>query len=1043
VVGTVNLVPNPGIHEDASGWVSSWGDTVALSNIRSVVGDYSVRISNANSDAGLGVWHEVTGLTPGETYTLSASLYVPSGQDSSLVGQIACWNGGTIGVYTSHATHTTLTDQWVRLNVSNVCPANGGILIGIFDQIATDSSLHFFFDAVQLELGDSPTPYCDGNQPHCRWLGDVNDSPSTRDSFTGTTIDLIGQADGTTSGYMLKEWAPQIAEYKGGGIWSESPFSDGRRLKHKQFSNVIETFKLVAKSASPNTLARQQRDMRRLLEDASNYWTIGFNERPVWLEARAACETDTRYAYVHTGAIPADSPHFAQPFLQPRSRLMNDLSLIVERGHWMDAKPGESSSVALCSTQMIGFEQYALDFVELADSVNCGSHSSVDDLSNAAFTAEAMVYIRGGAADREYIFEKVVSDTAGWFLGTFSAGIEALVHANIGTNAQSITTQSVADGWHHVAMVWVSPLISLYIDGIEVTYSERIARSGHIDTDAAGDLRIGSGDTAFNGLIGWARISSAAIYTSNFTPPTLCDPPSSASVAMWRLSEGTGSLIEDETGNNDGTISGAEWKSLEFPSVCVGSAVSAVDGDGVCVCDGDLPFAVVANHSKLANLTNIHIRPTGPNLINRTTSYTLHSGLSSTYFAISSSEWGDSPFFGLVFNLVQPNSGYEFVWEIYTGAWSPISTISGDDQLDKHGVNVVTFMSPGGWRASSAIAGVASSLWVRMRVTVAGTEGAIQDGNYRIYTPSTPYFDISDVSNTGIQNLERVRLMDYGRDSGSGFFHNLGGAYLAVRSLSRGPDFNAYVNFSDRQIPDGITLQRTGMTSALYYVNRLPAATGRAIRFTPSGAGDAAGIVIGFDRQLFRQYTGNYRVILRLSEDYAIDFVYTLIVGTYGIRKTVGALGDSVDGVFADFGEIYINGDDFNSYLTIMIVSPSGIGNVDLTDLVLLPSDEFIVYSRLPDNTQLGWNSTMTFDGIDPKSTAISYMTKFGTNRRQAMTHTGAREISISGLGSEKRVWVMMHPIWLTQNDWLGRSAITAGVTADRVGRHFSLMGDD
>ena len=60
--------------------------------------------------------------------------------------------------------------------------------------------------------------------------------------------------DGTTSinlirtrgraGFHLAEWQPATATYKQGGIWVDSPFSDGRKLVDAQWQHPIENIVL-------------------------------------------------------------------------------------------------------------------------------------------------------------------------------------------------------------------------------------------------------------------------------------------------------------------------------------------------------------------------------------------------------------------------------------------------------------------------------------------------------------------------------------------------------------------------------------------------------------------------------------------------------------------------------------------------------------------------------------------------------------------------------------------------------------------------------
>ena len=50
------------------------------------------------------------------------------------------------------------------------------------------------------------------------------------------TVSLINGIDG----YTLAQTTWGIAEYKGGGQWQESPFSDGRRMVDKSFEFLLE-----------------------------------------------------------------------------------------------------------------------------------------------------------------------------------------------------------------------------------------------------------------------------------------------------------------------------------------------------------------------------------------------------------------------------------------------------------------------------------------------------------------------------------------------------------------------------------------------------------------------------------------------------------------------------------------------------------------------------------------------------------------------------------------------------------------------------------
>lgn len=147
-------------------------------------------------------------------------------------------------------------------------------------------------------------------------------------------------------GFHLEEWRPAIPDYKRGGTWQDSPLAQGRRLAQKRSENAIETFRLKAHETNQDQLIRDLQDLRRLLEKASSYWVTGWQDEPVWIEARASGETNTRYAWIYRGSMLVDGNPFNQPFMQADcSAVMDKLSLIVEHSSWSELEPGTGGAV--------------------------------------------------------------------------------------------------------------------------------------------------------------------------------------------------------------------------------------------------------------------------------------------------------------------------------------------------------------------------------------------------------------------------------------------------------------------------------------------------------------------------------------------------------------------------------------------------------------------------------------------------------------------------------------------------------------------------
>ena len=205
-----------------------------------------------------------------------------------------------------------------------------------------------------------------------------------------TTVDLLG-----TDGYILNSWRPAISGYKGGGTYQSSSLSDGRRLVHSVFENVVERFDLKAHNASQNILIHTTQELRRLLEKASDYWTTGWQDEPVWIEARASKETNTRYAIIQAGKIPEDDNPFSQPFLQPGcDAVMDGLTLLVERGHWLANEPGVGECVEVSGEQDWAMN-YPLVFDGDTQKVTIPAAASLNDLPDNAVAGKGQITIHG------------------------------------------------------------------------------------------------------------------------------------------------------------------------------------------------------------------------------------------------------------------------------------------------------------------------------------------------------------------------------------------------------------------------------------------------------------------------------------------------------------------------------------------------------------------------------------------------------------------------------------------------------------------------
>lgn len=209
---------------------------------------------------------------------------------------------------------------------------------------------------------------------------------------------------------------------------------------------------------------------------------------------------------------------------------------------------------------------FALDFVGSgwANSINCGSDASLDDLHAGAFTYELYSYHEDAFTDAWLLCK-------GPRLRLYRHYIYAYVYAAT-TNATVISGNNTytSAAWHHVAMTYDNGgdrKIRAFCDGAEVSYNSQVAAEGDILTDASVGAYVGKyeGGPTHNGYVGWVRISNVVRYTSNFTPAARCAPPDTDSntIMLLKLTEGSGTTVADSSANgNDATLTSVEWLSI-------------------------------------------------------------------------------------------------------------------------------------------------------------------------------------------------------------------------------------------------------------------------------------------------------------------------------------------------------------------------------------------------------------------------------------------------------------------------------------------------
>lgn len=197
---TTNLVTNPSVETNTTGWSAGGTNTVAQSTTQARHGNYALKCTYQD-DATLAQF-SITLTAAAHTY--SAWLYIPSEFDGTTVsiafsGFTSMSGGGSVNA------DLTLRDQWQRISTTGTPDA--GDLSG---QIVVTTSgtptagRYIYLDAVQVEAKGYATPYCDGSLgPAHTWSGTVHGSTSARtaaelqfDTYAASVISNQGSACG-------------------------------------------------------------------------------------------------------------------------------------------------------------------------------------------------------------------------------------------------------------------------------------------------------------------------------------------------------------------------------------------------------------------------------------------------------------------------------------------------------------------------------------------------------------------------------------------------------------------------------------------------------------------------------------------------------------------------------------------------------------------------------------------------------------------------------------------------------------------------------
>jgi hypothetical protein len=208
----VNLVSNPSFEASLGGWYAYQGPrgitgtSIARTSRDARFGNASLEVAHAvGLPAGAqGVTYAVFPVRNAREYTVSAYLRGSRGGESVLF-----YIQDSRLPRTIQTEPFTISRSWRRYRFTWMAWMTDPDMAVWIRSANAEGPQTFSVDGVQIEEANRPTPYCDGSEPHCRWFGEPNDSPSYRASSTRLVAGLGAVRAGSVEEiHVASTWLP-------------------------------------------------------------------------------------------------------------------------------------------------------------------------------------------------------------------------------------------------------------------------------------------------------------------------------------------------------------------------------------------------------------------------------------------------------------------------------------------------------------------------------------------------------------------------------------------------------------------------------------------------------------------------------------------------------------------------------------------------------------------------------------------------------------------------------------------------------------------
>lgn len=855
-----------------------------------------------------------------------------------------------------------------------------------------------------------------------------------------TTVDLLANR----VGYHLSAWRPAVAPYKNEGVFQSNPWADGRRLLMRRFDNAVETFDLKANDDDQDSLIATTQTLRRLLEAAANYWEDEYNSTPVYIIARAACETNTRYAVIVKGGIAEDDNPFGTVFYNGNGAGMDNLSLIIERRHWQSTRPGTADCVQISALQ-------------------------ATDAS-----ATTATYTPTGSTDDAYIMEDaatIVINGNGLRIGYDSAGGYPHAKYHSGIRFRNVTIPQSAT------------ILRAYITFRCLTGNDTVAYEYRVFGEKT---PVPAVFTTWGDF--WARMTKSPTtavdwHIETMTPAADYVTPDLSAIVQELVNDGgwaSGNNLAMFVYSADGPTDGSNYQDFRawdsganYPVLTVEyiSATPATFGRAA-TCDDEV---YITNGRMRTQLTHIYYYDNAPgvwsaNLIGTALPYGLLPAAPAAndviYFGCSTALPNDAPFSNLVFDIGTSDAAFvNGVLEYYSSVgpgWVTLS-IQGDVNalFSVSGRKILCWKIPATW-ITNTVHGVAG-WWVRYTNSggYAGVATSPTQQHQDVYYANTPRVEIDHAQVGG--DIPALCKVTVARQDGfaRGAFgstdppENAQRVILGLRSTSRGNNFTAYINLSDEQNPAGISVT-AGTGTAFYDDIRYP--SGRKMVYTSAGVeASAMRAGITFSSSLCSEYYGRFRVLGIVKAgtgayslwtlELELDAVYTNVTTEVSASEPV-LLGNTTYAQILDFGTLAMP--PVNSLPTVpyqvalrLNIAASGAGTLSLISLILIPADEwsgeFIETGGR--HTAIAVDEALVIDSVtSPKNQLQAYSEKSSQALIDWQAVAGY-PIALKNNVTQRLWFLSAYASTSAINVWLYDPAITHAIQVYKAQRYLSMRG--